>query len=60
MATRSNQRDPDEPARIRVKVDGGNRVCGRGVVDGGAYEIHDAMAMISGKLGTGAWTRSAE
>ncbi|MGY4502961.1 hypothetical protein ACVWYH_006918 [Bradyrhizobium sp. GM24.11] len=31
-----------------------------GYSDGGAYEIHDAMAMISGKLGTGAWKRSAE
>lgn len=31
-----------------------------GYSDGGDYEIHDAMAMISGKLGTGAWKRSAE
>ena len=31
-----------------------------GYSDGGAYEIHDAMAMITGKLGTGAWKRSAE
>jgi len=28
--------------------------------DGGSYEIHDALAMITGKLGTGAWKRSAE
>ncbi|MEH2492179.1 caspase family protein [Bradyrhizobium sp. AZCC 2230] len=28
--------------------------------DGGAYEIHDALAVITGKLGTGAWKRSAE
>lgn len=31
-----------------------------GYSDGGAYEIHDALAMITGKLGTGAWKRSAE
>jgi len=31
-----------------------------GYSDGGAYEIHDAMAVITGKLGTGAWKRSAE
>lgn len=31
-----------------------------GYSDGGAYEIHDAVAMISGRLGTGAWKRSAE
>ena len=28
--------------------------------DGGSYEIHDALAVITGKLGTGAWKRSAE
>ncbi|MGY8637022.1 caspase family protein [Bradyrhizobium sp. 14AA] len=31
-----------------------------GYSDGGAYEIRDALAMITGKLGTGAWKRSAE
>ena len=31
-----------------------------GYSDGGAYEIHDALAMITGRLGTGAWKRSAE
>ncbi|TFV44299.1 caspase family protein [Bradyrhizobium niftali] len=31
-----------------------------GYSDGGAYEIHDAMAVITGKLGTGAWKRSTE
>lgn len=31
-----------------------------GYSDGGAYEIHDALAMITGRLGTGAWRRSAE
>ena len=31
-----------------------------GYSDGGAYEIHDALAVITGKLGTGAWKRSAE
>ncbi|MBR1179478.1 caspase family protein [Bradyrhizobium sp. KB893862 SZCCT0404] len=31
-----------------------------GYSDGGAYEIHDATAVITGKLGTGAWKRSAE
>jgi len=31
-----------------------------GYSGGGAYEIHDAMAVITGKLGTGAWKRSAE
>ncbi|SFI33327.1 caspase family protein [Bradyrhizobium sp. cf659] len=31
-----------------------------GYSDGGAYEIHDAQAVITGKLGTGAWKRSAE
>ncbi|MCG2641659.1 caspase domain-containing protein [Bradyrhizobium sp. GCM10023182] len=28
--------------------------------DGGAYEIHDTLAVITGKLGTGAWKRGAE
>jgi hypothetical protein len=28
--------------------------------DGGAYEIHDALAVITGKLGTGAWKRTAD
>ncbi|WP_049823665.1 caspase family protein [Bradyrhizobium sp. WSM2254] len=31
-----------------------------GYSDGGAYEIRDALAVITGKLGTGAWKRSAE
>jgi hypothetical protein len=31
-----------------------------GYSDGGAYEIRDAQAMITGRLGTGAWKRSAE
>jgi hypothetical protein len=31
-----------------------------GYSDGGAYEIHDTLAVITGKLGTGAWKRSAE
>ncbi|MBW7960872.1 caspase family protein [Bradyrhizobium sp. BR 10261] len=31
-----------------------------GYSDGGFYEIHDALAVITGKLGTGAWKRSAE
>lgn len=31
-----------------------------GYSDGGAYEVHDALALITGKLGTGAWKRSAE
>lgn len=31
-----------------------------GYSDGGAYEIHDALAVITGKLGTGAWRRSVE
>ncbi|MBC9878648.1 hypothetical protein G8O24_15005 [Bradyrhizobium sp. INPA01-394B] len=31
-----------------------------GYSDGGGYEIHDALAVITGKLGTGAWKRSAE
>lgn len=31
-----------------------------GYSDGGAYEIHDAVAVITGRLGTGAWKRSAE
>jgi len=28
--------------------------------DSGAYEIHDALAVITGKLGTGAWKRSSD
>jgi hypothetical protein len=28
--------------------------------DGGSYEIHDTIAVITGKLGTGYWKRSAE
>jgi hypothetical protein len=28
--------------------------------DGGSYEIHDTVAVISGKLGTGYWKRSVE
>ncbi|WFU70560.1 caspase family protein [Bradyrhizobium sp. CB2312] len=31
-----------------------------GYSDGGAYEIRDALAVITGKLGTGAWKRSAD
>jgi hypothetical protein len=31
-----------------------------GYSDGGAYEIHDSLAMITGKLGSGAWKRSVE
>lgn len=31
-----------------------------GYSDSGAYEIHDTLAVITGKLGTGAWKRSAE
>ncbi|UGX91590.1 caspase family protein [Bradyrhizobium barranii subsp. barranii] len=31
-----------------------------GYSDGGAYEIRDTLAVITGKLGTGAWKRSAE
>ncbi|QOZ54456.1 caspase family protein [Bradyrhizobium sp. CCBAU 53338] len=31
-----------------------------GYSDAGVYEIHDALAVITGKLGTGAWKRSAE
>ncbi|WP_164937593.1 caspase family protein [Bradyrhizobium guangxiense] len=31
-----------------------------GYNDGGAYEVHDTLAMITGRLGTGAWKRSAE
>ncbi|MDT4743268.1 caspase family protein [Bradyrhizobium sp. WYCCWR 12699] len=31
-----------------------------GYSDGGAYEVHDALATITGKLGTGAWKRSAD
>jgi len=31
-----------------------------GYSDGGGYEIHDALAVITGKLGTGAWKRSAD
>ena len=31
-----------------------------GYVDGGSYEIHDTIAVITGKLGTGAWKRAAE
>lgn len=30
-----------------------------GYSDGGTYEIHDALAVITGKLGSGAWRRSA-
>ena len=28
--------------------------------DGGSYEIHDTIAVITGKLGTGYWKRSVE
>jgi hypothetical protein len=28
--------------------------------DGGSYEIHDVVAVITGKLGTGAWKRSQQ
>jgi hypothetical protein len=28
--------------------------------DGGSYELHDTIAVITGKLGTGAWKRSFE
>jgi|SRR5579862_6618887 len=28
--------------------------------DGGSYELHDTIAVITGKLGTGAWKRSEE
>ena len=28
--------------------------------DGGAYELHDNIAVITGKLGTGAWKRSEQ
>ena len=31
-----------------------------GYSDGGGYEIHDALAVITGKLGTGAWKRSSD
>jgi hypothetical protein len=31
-----------------------------GYSDGGAYEIRDTLATITGRLGTGAWKRSAE
>ena len=31
IGTRSSQRDPDEPARIRFGANGGNRACGRGI-----------------------------
>ncbi|WP_426610466.1 caspase family protein [Bradyrhizobium sp. McL0616] len=31
-----------------------------GYSDSGAYEIHDTLAMITGKLGSGAWKRSVE
>ena len=31
-----------------------------GYSDSGAYEIHDTLAVITGKLGTGAWKRSVE
>jgi Caspase domain len=31
-----------------------------GYSDGGSYEIHDTIAIITGKLGTGTWERAAE
>jgi hypothetical protein len=31
-----------------------------GYRDGGSYEIHDTIAVIGGKLGTGAWKRAAQ
>ena len=31
-----------------------------GYSDGGSYEMHDAIAVITGKLGTGTWKRAAE
>ncbi len=31
-----------------------------GYSDGGAYEIRDTLAVITGKLGSGAWKRSVE
>jgi hypothetical protein len=30
----------------------------RGYSDGGSYERHDAVAVITGKLGTGYWKQS--
>ena len=32
----------------------------RGYTDGGTYEVHDTIAIIKGKLGTGAWKRLPE
>jgi hypothetical protein len=32
----------------------------KGYTDGGSYEIHDSIAVITGKLGTGYWKRSVE
>jgi Caspase domain len=31
-----------------------------GYSDGGSYEMHDSIAIITGKLGTGTWKRAAE
>ena len=32
----------------------------RGYTDGGTYEVHDTIAVIKGKLGTGVWKRLPE
>jgi hypothetical protein len=32
----------------------------KGYSAGGSYEIHDSIAVITGKLGTGYWKRSVE
>jgi hypothetical protein len=32
----------------------------RGYMDGGTYEVHDTIAVIKGKLGTGVWKRLPE
>jgi uncharacterized caspase-like protein len=32
----------------------------RGYSDGGSYELHDTIAVITGKLGTGTWKRATE
>jgi hypothetical protein len=32
----------------------------RGYIDGGTYEVHDTIAVIKGKLGTGVWKRLPE
>ena len=32
----------------------------RNYSDAGSYEVHDATAVITGKLGTGYWKRSVE